>query len=105
MLSRVGRASDKFCPGLRHGMGMGLGVMAFGRDLGQGGSCPGRRGRSLPHPGSTCGDFSVFLSPKLLGLLQHQTHMKASETALGRSWGTFVRFLNKSRFVAIAGQR
>lgn len=33
--------------------------------------------------------LSLLLSPRVLGLLWHQTHTKASETSLGRSWGTF----------------
>lgn len=57
MQSRAGRAEDKFCPGLRCGMGLGLRVMACSRDLGEGCSHPGRCGRNSPHPSSTCGDF------------------------------------------------
>lgn len=49
------------------------------------------------------GFLSPFLSPNLLGLLQHCTHTKASETALGRSRGTFFSPLKQAKICGHGG--
>lgn len=57
MLSRAGIVRDKACPGLQRRMGVVLRLMAFSRDLGEGGSHYDWCQRHSFHATSTCQDF------------------------------------------------